>query len=265
MMQLHGTLVSKSFMLRVEMAKYILLHQTLEATPAPVMWCISLIRYLITGLSTVLYCVVLDSTISFVTRLGCSKQEMGQILIIGRGVKVAAVRGATWAFCLPWFQFIALSSFQIIIMLLFTLLIYATSNSWVRAQIDHYSLHLMTEALDWQPKTSIHDEFGIIDDDLDSDIGFDRRYLHEIRRRYISYGALSANNVPCEKHGMSYYSCSVLGRANATTGDVLSSPIACRKCSCFYNYQRSWNWKKSHIWRTSFWNSFVEFHVLRVR
>ncbi|PSS17256.1 Protein RALF-like [Actinidia chinensis var. chinensis] len=108
----------------------------------------------------------------------------------------------------------ALSSFQIPIMLLFTLLIYATSNSWVRAQIDHSSLHLMTEALEWQPKTSIQDEFGIIDDDLDNDIGFDRRYLHEIRKRFISYEALRKNNVPCEKSGLSYYSCSVRGRAN---------------------------------------------------
>ncbi|KAH7837773.1 hypothetical protein Vadar_017838 [Vaccinium darrowii] len=34
------------------------------------------------------------------------------------------------------------------------------------------------------------------------------------RQRYISYGAMRANNVPCSKRGQSYYSCSRKGRAN---------------------------------------------------
>ncbi|XP_058197769.1 protein RALF-like 22 [Rhododendron vialii] len=34
------------------------------------------------------------------------------------------------------------------------------------------------------------------------------------RQRYISYGALRANNVPCTKRGRSYYNCNTRGRAN---------------------------------------------------
>ncbi|XP_057498310.1 protein RALF-like 22 [Actinidia eriantha] len=39
-----------------------------------------------------------------------------------------------------------------------------------------------------------------------------RRVLAQ--QRYISYGALRANNVPCSKRGQSYYNCNQRGRAN---------------------------------------------------
>ncbi|KAK2968471.1 hypothetical protein RJ640_030082 [Escallonia rubra] len=33
-------------------------------------------------------------------------------------------------------------------------------------------------------------------------------------RRYISYGALQRNNVPCNRRGQSYYNCNSRGKAN---------------------------------------------------
>ncbi|GFS46350.1 ralf-like 19 [Actinidia rufa] len=44
-----------------------------------------------------------------------------------------------------------------------------------------------------------------------------RRVLAGQRQRYISYGALRANNVPCNKRGRSYYNCNQRGRANPYT------------------------------------------------
>ncbi|XP_027339412.1 protein RALF-like 19 [Abrus precatorius] len=42
-----------------------------------------------------------------------------------------------------------------------------------------------------------------------------RRTLYVNRRiRYISYEALKANQVPCLRHGRSYYSCHQRGKAN---------------------------------------------------
>ncbi|CAN1845507.1 Protein RALF-like 4 [Linum perenne] len=43
-----------------------------------------------------------------------------------------------------------------------------------------------------------------------------RRGLQQ-RDRYISYEALQANNIPCGKHGNSYYNCSYRQRANPYT------------------------------------------------
>ncbi|XAR66478.1 hypothetical protein NMG60_11012736 [Bertholletia excelsa] len=39
-----------------------------------------------------------------------------------------------------------------------------------------------------------------------------RRTLNE--QRYISYGALKANNVPCDRRGRSYYNCNQRGPVN---------------------------------------------------
>nr|XP_043628710.1 protein RALF-like 33 [Erigeron canadensis] len=59
-------------------------------------------------------------------------------------------------------------------------------------------------------------DLNIEDDDedefsLDSEIN--RRIL-ATNRRYISYGALSKNNVPCSRRGASYYNCRRGGQAN---------------------------------------------------
>lgn len=72
--------------------------------------------------------------------------------------------------------------------------------------------------------SSVHHEYGfhgaavvhdLIGDDnemlLDSESN--RRTLTG-RQRYISYGALNANNVPCGNRGRSYYNCQQRGRAN---------------------------------------------------
>ncbi|CAN0891282.1 Protein RALF-like 4 [Linum grandiflorum] len=37
------------------------------------------------------------------------------------------------------------------------------------------------------------------------------------RDRYISYEAMAANNVPCGKHGNSYYNCNTRTRVNPYT------------------------------------------------
>ncbi|KAJ7952846.1 Rapid ALkalinization Factor [Quillaja saponaria] len=72
----------------------------------------------------------------------------------------------------------------------------------VRAQINETSFKLMTDALEW-PTTTMP-----LYDDLEDGIngGFDRRSLFWRRTYYISYGALSANRIPCPaRSGRSYY------------------------------------------------------------
>ncbi|XP_010538170.1 PREDICTED: protein RALF-like 19 [Tarenaya hassleriana] len=53
------------------------------------------------------------------------------------------------------------------------------------------------------------------EDDLESlmDSETNRRQLAQ-GRRYISYGALKKNNVPCNRRGRSYYDCTRRKRAN---------------------------------------------------
>ncbi|XP_021902369.1 protein RALF-like 19 [Carica papaya] len=55
----------------------------------------------------------------------------------------------------------------------------------------------------------------LIDDDdeglMESEIS--RRTLAQ-NRRYISYGALKANNIPCKRRGASYYNCRKRNRVN---------------------------------------------------
>lgn len=56
------------------------------------------------------------------------------------------------------------------------------------------------------------DELGLgFEFDMDSEIN--RRIL-ATRRRYISYGALSRNSVPCSRRGASYYNCRPGAQAN---------------------------------------------------
>ncbi|KAL2344060.1 hypothetical protein Fmac_005345 [Flemingia macrophylla] len=86
------------------------------------------------------------------------------------------------------------------------------------------ALLLLTLALAMVAEASkVHHEYGhhgalvgdLIGDDnemlLDSESN--RRALGG-RQKYISYAALSANNVPCGRHGRSYYNCQARGRAN---------------------------------------------------
>ncbi|PSS31437.1 Protein RALF-like [Actinidia chinensis var. chinensis] len=104
----------------------------------------------------------------------------------------------------------AISSLRTLLLLLTTILIHTATISPVHAQIDHASLQLMTEALEWPSTMSIQNEFSVIDDDGDLDMSnteSDRRSLYwRTRRYYISYGALSANRIPCPaRSGRSYY------------------------------------------------------------
>ena len=104
----------------------------------------------------------------------------------------------------------ALSSLRTLFLLLTAILIHTATISPVHAQIDHASLQLMTEALEWPSTMSIQDEFSVIDAGGDFDMSStesDRRSLYwRTRRYYISYGALSANRIPCPaRSGRSYY------------------------------------------------------------
>ncbi|CAI9768964.1 unnamed protein product [Fraxinus pennsylvanica] len=54
------------------------------------------------------------------------------------------------------------------------------------------------------------------DEEFDLDSESNRRVL-ATRRRYISYGALQRNNVPCSRRGASYYNCRPGAQANPYT------------------------------------------------
>ncbi|KAJ7944430.1 Rapid ALkalinization Factor [Quillaja saponaria] len=85
--------------------------------------------------------------------------------------------------------------------------IYLCSAPCVRSQIDETSLKLlMTDALEFSTTTmSVFDQLD--GDEVDGiEGGFDRRSLYWRRPYYISYGALSANRIPCPaRSGRSYY------------------------------------------------------------
>ncbi|GMJ07996.1 ralf-like 34, RAPID ALKALINIZATION FACTOR 34 [Hibiscus trionum] len=72
------------------------------------------------------------------------------------------------------------------------------SSSKIDAQVEETSLKLMSDALEWPLSMSLYDEEGN---------GYSRRSLFWKRMRYyISYGALSANRIPCPpRSGRSYY------------------------------------------------------------
>ncbi|KAJ0035346.1 hypothetical protein Pint_24537 [Pistacia integerrima] len=57
---------------------------------------------------------------------------------------------------------------------------------------------------------TVEDEDFDLEFDMDSEIN--RRIL--ATRRYISYGALRRNTVPCSRRGASYYNCRHGGQAN---------------------------------------------------
>ncbi|XP_028781967.1 protein RALF-like 34, partial [Neltuma alba] len=68
------------------------------------------------------------------------------------------------------------------------------------------SMKLMSDALEWPTTMSLYDELEDAEEDA-MDGGFSRRSLYWHRMRYyISYGALSANRIPCPpRSGRSYY------------------------------------------------------------
>nr|DAD41260.1 TPA_asm: hypothetical protein HUJ06_015583 [Nelumbo nucifera] len=95
------------------------------------------------------------------------------------------------------------SSSSFILLLGFCLL-FIGCRSAVQVQAEDMSFQLTTQALEWPSTMPFYDEFGE-DDDVDG--GTSRRSLFwRTTHYYISYGALSANRIPCPpRSGRSYY------------------------------------------------------------
>ncbi|XVF59406.1 hypothetical protein PTKIN_Ptkin07bG0273300 [Pterospermum kingtungense] len=85
------------------------------------------------------------------------------------------------------------------------------SSTKVEAQVEETSLKLMRDiALAWPLSMSLYSDNEEGDEEIDDDeeeSGYSRRSLFWKRMRYyISYGALSANKIPCPpRSGRSYY------------------------------------------------------------
>ncbi|XP_059457598.1 protein RALF-like 34 [Corylus avellana] len=86
-------------------------------------------------------------------------------------------------------------------------LVFVHFGPCVRAQLEETSMKLMTDAFEW-PTTmsSLYDE-GEADDNMDGGSSGRRSlFWHGVVKYYISYGALSANRIPCPpRSGRSYY------------------------------------------------------------
>ncbi|KAJ8772873.1 hypothetical protein K2173_028050 [Erythroxylum novogranatense] len=86
----------------------------------------------------------------------------------------------------------------VIVLLLFLL---------VEGKVDRTIFHQETEALGWPSTLSAYDEVGYNIVDEDDGVSVRRSlYWRSAVHYYISYGALSANRVPCPpRSGRSYY------------------------------------------------------------
>ncbi|KAE8703757.1 Protein RALF-like 34 [Hibiscus syriacus] len=85
------------------------------------------------------------------------------------------------------------------------------SRSKVEAQVEERSLKLMDDALEWPLSMLLYSDLNDDEDDEEMEgedgNGYGRRSLFWKRMKYyISYGALSANRIPCPpRSGRSYY------------------------------------------------------------
>ncbi|KAL2512670.1 Protein RALF-like 34 [Abeliophyllum distichum] len=98
---------------------------------------------------------------------------------------------------------------SLIFLFLFLLLI-CFKNPNATAQVDSASLQLMTETLEWTFPTIPQNESKHGEEEEEEDDEMNRRSLYWKSRAskhyYISYGALSANRIPCPpRSGRSYY------------------------------------------------------------
>lgn len=76
------------------------------------------------------------------------------------------------------------------------------------------STTLMDDADLWGLSTLGHDNNGF---EFSTEMMMDSEINHRLlaqKTRYISYGALRANSVPCNRRGSSYYNCNKRQRAN---------------------------------------------------
>ncbi|XP_059624735.1 protein RALF-like 34 [Cornus florida] len=93
--------------------------------------------------------------------------------------------------------------------LIVLLLLASTCIPRAQAQLDSGGIQLTTDALDWPSSaTDLYedDEFGDNAGDSTGAIGRRSLFWLTVRHYYISYGALSANRVPCPpRSGRSYY------------------------------------------------------------
>ncbi|KAG6666241.1 hypothetical protein I3843_Q026500 [Carya illinoinensis] len=97
------------------------------------------------------------------------------------------------------------------LLILFLLFVLVNLGPSARAQLEETSLKLMTDAFEW-PTTmpSLYDEFEDEGDDEDGmDSGSSGRrslFWRRVMKYYISYGALTADRIPCPpRSGRSYY------------------------------------------------------------
>ncbi|XP_059640937.1 protein RALF-like 34 [Cornus florida] len=92
---------------------------------------------------------------------------------------------------------------KLLLLLCFTVVAFNCISHGQGGEVEETSIHLMTEALEWPSLTSM----SLYDDD-EGDMEEGRRSLfwRALRHYYISYGALSANRIPCPpRSGRSYY------------------------------------------------------------
>ncbi|KAL0366204.1 UNVERIFIED_CONTAM: protein RALF-like 34 [Sesamum radiatum] len=101
-----------------------------------------------------------------------------------------------------------------IIFIFSLLIVFASGNPAANPEIDsHSGLQLMNETLEWEFPTQFHLESELAEEQAqeeeEEEEGLPRRSLYwnsPARKYYISYGALSANRVPCPpRSGRSYY------------------------------------------------------------
>ncbi|MCL7027395.1 hypothetical protein MKW94_014726 [Papaver nudicaule] len=95
------------------------------------------------------------------------------------------------------------------LLLCFLIIFFISITSVVESHIDESSLGFMSDALEWPTSNAnlfqeVQESFG---DEEEEETKSDRRTLFWRRvHYYISYGALSANRIPCPpRSGRSYY------------------------------------------------------------
>ncbi|MED6170404.1 Protein RALF-like 34 [Stylosanthes scabra] len=100
---------------------------------------------------------------------------------------------------------------KVVVLVVFSVLLLCLTlspNALAVAQIDETSLNLMSDALEWPTAamSSIYDA-DVDEESEEEDVEGGRRSLFWRRMKYyISYGALSANRIPCPpRSGRSYY------------------------------------------------------------